>query len=535
MLKLFVVDDESWVRQGLRTTIDWTTYGIEWSGEADNGEEALRLITANVPDIILTDIKMPSMDGLVFMEEMKKTGISAKVIFISGYNDFAYAQKAIQLGAFDYILKPVEETILIDIMQRCVDEILTEKKKLEQTRQLSGRIRESLPLARQRFLELCLLEGQVPQIEVKWEALNIDLNPNRLLVATATVHEWRTEELDESGFSLIRFGLGNIAEELYIAAGISCISCPLHQHDVVDLAVILSPPAPYAIADVAEFARKWILEADRVLGLKISVGISSPLPRRDLSHAFKEAVSNTANSFYSGFGGCHLTVEQPGSEAKSIQASMDPAWSNRVVFALKLSDYRQLNDLLDEQIHYLNSLKGNLSALTVRQNVNLLMQSILTKWEEILAQIQASDKRSLTYEQTMRLYRFVLPHMKDVFFSVFYIAGAGALSNPKHTIQLALEYIHRHYQTNIGLNDVAARLYMNPSYFSRVFHEEMAETFSKYIVRLRMKKAKELLKQTPLRIYEVADKIGYKDFRHFVKTFKETEGVSPAEFRNSGI
>jgi YesN/AraC family two-component response regulator len=125
--------------------------------------------------------------------------------------------------------------------------------------------------------------------------------------------------------------------------------------------------------------------------------------------------------------------------------------------------------------------------------------------------------------------------MKQAFVSAFDTGTAGALPNPKHTIQLALDYIHRHYLRNIGLNEVSAELFMNPSYFSRIFHEEMGETFSRYIVRLRMKKAKELLRETTLRIYEIADKVGYRDHRHFVKTFKETEGVTPAEFRNSGI
>ncbi|XEC95577.1 response regulator [Paenibacillus tarimensis] len=536
MLKLFVADDEIWVRQGLRMTIDWAAYGIQWSGEAENGEDALRIIAEDTPDIILTDIKMPCMDGLMFMEELKKRGITAKVIFISGYNDFTYAQKAVQLGAFDYVLKPLEVPVLLEIIQRCADEIRLEKEQQERLRQLTGRIRESLPLARQRFLESCLMEGRVPpDMDKKWEMLYIGLNPERLLVVAATVHEWKVKGLNESGFSLLCYGLGNMAEELYATAGYRCLACPLNSHETVDVAVILSPPDAGSVLDAAAITQKWITEADRILGLKISAGLSSILTRPDLSYALKEALTSAANAFYSGFGSCHLPDSRTDIVYRTAGVPMDPAWSNRFVYALKQRDSQQLNALLDEQSEYIYSLRESMPALAVRRTGNLAAQSVLTKWQELLARSPACGELMPTFEQSLRLNRFVLPNMKQVFLSVFSSGGANAAPNPKHTIQLALEYIHNHYKTNISLSDVASRLYLNPSYFSRIFHQEMGETFSKYVIHLRLKKAKALLRQTPLRIYEIADEIGYKDVRHFVKTFKETEGVTPAEFRDNAI
>lgn len=104
----------------------------------------------------------------------------------------------------------------------------------------------------------------------------------------------------------------------------------------------------------------------------------------------------------------------------------------------------------------------------------------------------------------------------------------------KRTIETALRYIHDNYHLGISLHNVAEKIYMNPSYFSRVFHEEVGETLSRYLIRIRIAKAKELLEQTPLKVYEVADRVGYRDFRHFVKTFKEWEGMTPAQYRNYG-
>ena len=104
MIKLMVVDDELWIREGLKQTIDWKAYGIQFIGDAEDGWKALELIESNAPDIVISDIKMPSMDGMELIEEIKRRGIETKVIFISGFSDFVYAQKAIKHGAFDYIL-----------------------------------------------------------------------------------------------------------------------------------------------------------------------------------------------------------------------------------------------------------------------------------------------------------------------------------------------------------------------------------------------------------------------------------------------
>ncbi|WP_169089297.1 response regulator [Paenibacillus sp. PL91] len=114
MIKPMVVDDEHWIREELKRTIDWSPYGTQFIGVAEDGYKALELIESHVPEIIISDIKMPTMDGIELIDEIKKRRIDKKVIFISGFGDFTYAQKAVKLGAFDYNLKPVEEPITLN-------------------------------------------------------------------------------------------------------------------------------------------------------------------------------------------------------------------------------------------------------------------------------------------------------------------------------------------------------------------------------------------------------------------------------------
>ena len=242
MIKLMVVDDELWIREGLKQTIDWKAYGIQFIGDAEDGWKALELIESNAPDIVISDIKMPSMDGMELIEEIKRRGIETKVIFISGFSDFVYAQKAIKHGAFDYILKPIEEKVLLEIIKRCIDEIIKERAAVFRLEQLSGRVRESLPLARQKHLEMCLSQPMAKlELQSKWEALGIDLNPDRLIVLSTVIHEWGKRGLNESGCSLIRYALGNLMEEIISEEGIRCIACPLDENEFADAALITSP------------------------------------------------------------------------------------------------------------------------------------------------------------------------------------------------------------------------------------------------------------------------------------------------------
>ena len=157
------MDDERWVRQGLVTTIDWLAEGIEVIGEMEDGEDALTFIQDQIPDIIITDIKMPRMDGLAFIEALKNANVPSKVIIISGYSEFSYAQKAMRFGAVDYVLKPIEETLILEVVRKCIEQIKREREDHDEFVQMSERVRESLPLARQRYVETLLNNGSASQ------------------------------------------------------------------------------------------------------------------------------------------------------------------------------------------------------------------------------------------------------------------------------------------------------------------------------------------------------------------------------------
>ncbi|AZN42464.1 response regulator transcription factor [Paenibacillus albus] len=553
MIKLMVIDDEHWIREGLKQTIDWESYGVQFICDAEDGIEALKLIEANPPDIIISDIRMPSMDGMELFNELKNREIDVKVIFISGFDDFAYAQKAIKLGASDYILKPIEEHDLIAVVERCVGEIKQKNEMNFKMEELSGRVRESLPLAKQKHLEMCLSRPISEQeLLSKWETLQIDLNPNELIVLSVVVHEWGERRLDESDCSLLRYAIGNLIEEVFKEAGIRALACPLHDNEYSDVALIVSSckeDADSQYNEVVSCANRVTEEAFEVLGVRISIGVSSRGDSRKLLFTFREALTNSMEYITQGTG---LVFGPTGTDKGPMNVAgvnnvddsysgikveaLDMAWLNRIIHAIKLRDESRLSDLLDQQIALLQDLVQETSALAVRREMNTHIGMLLSKWQDMCGARDNSDSSyALMYYQKLQLYRSPLNNWKHAVMSAFLNKDNSAPGfGQRYTIDAALQFIQDNYHLEIGLNSVAKRIFLNPSYLSRVFHAEVGETFSRYLTRVRIAKAKELLDQTPLKIYEVAEQVGYKDFRYFVKTFKELEGITPSQYRNYG-
>lgn len=546
MYTLLVVDDEKWVRQGLSITIDWLSEGIELIGEAEDGEEALTRIRNESPDIIITDIKMPRMDGLDLMKALTNRPKKAYVIIISGYSDFEYAQKALKYGAYDYVLKPIKETALLEVVRRCVSELDQENKRRHQLTELSGRIRESLPLARQRFLEMLLLGSNVDpfsELEARWQALNITLNPHALTVLAVKIHHWGPKASGEKDRSWIRLALANIAEEIAARRG-HAVACPLDHNADAELAVLFSRESSLddkkkwrkdAFPDPDEMT-SVIDAAQRYLGLTISIGISGPGNMTELGQCFEEALHACSNAFYDGFGKVY-DAEQQSKRAYKPHAYIGPdgSWETRLHQAMKLGDEGAIHEWVDLLIEHAKSVRERISPLHVSRGLRLLLQGVGKKWEA--AHPYRTAPGIDRFNETILNGDLALVQLGDALRHALLHCASESRGSGHRTriVELGMQFSHRHYMEGITMNDAAEHLFLNPSYFSKVFHEEVGETYSKYLIRLRMNKAKQLLKTSTLKIYEIAEQVGYADFRHFSKTFKELEGLTPGQYRDLGI
>ncbi|MBP1964518.1 YesN/AraC family two-component response regulator [Paenibacillus aceris] len=533
MYSLLIVDDERWVRQGLVSTIDWQAEGIEVLGDVEDGEEALKFIQSHIPDIIITDIKMPRMDGLTFIETLKNANLSSKIIIISGYSEFSYAQKAMRFGAVDYVLKPIEETLMLDVVRKCIEQIKREREDHHEFVQMSESIRESLPLARQRYLETLLTNESASNqySRTVWDRLNIPLDPHHLKVIIVKVYDWGLHEQNPKEHYLLRHAIGNFAKETVKMIG-KMITCPLHDHEDADLALLISPLNE---ADHWSEQGTWetlITACWRHLGIGINIGMSHKSEITKLHASFQDAIQASAYAFYDGYGKVYAAEGKEKPPSWPLQTYSQPnGWMTRFIHAVKLGDDGALQALIDELFTHLQLHREKCSPLLLRKGLTSLFSEIEKKlWTSYSSEPNANLKSFI-------LPYFALPELKDVLRAIVlkFQIGDSTSGNRKRFIELAVKYMEEHYTEQLTMNRVAEHLFLNPSYFSKLFHEKMGETFSKYIIRLRVNKAKELLKDSTLKIYEVAEQVGYQDFRHFVKLFKEQEGMTPAQYRDRGV
>jgi YesN/AraC family two-component response regulator len=531
MYSLLIVDDERWVRQGLRSTIDWQAEGIEVLGEAEDGEEALKLIELQIPDIIITDIKMPRMDGLALIETVTNRKLPTKIVIISGYSDFSFAQKAMRCGASDYVLKPIEETQVLDVVRRCVIQIKCEREDHHHIVRISECMRESLPLARQRYLEILLTNKSASFHNWKtlWDSLDIRLDPNHLKVIGVKVYDWGSNTNDPKGQYLLRYALGNIAEEIGAVTG-KTMTCPLEHHEDADL-VILQSPFLQDDGGTERGMESLIEAARRYLGIQINIGISQIRVYENLPVSFQEAVHASAYAFYDGYGKVYeaARLEQPYS--LQVQEYTGPSgWDTRFVHTVKLGKETVLSELIEELIAHVQINRRKYPPYQLRNGLTNLLYEIEKKLE---------PSYSSEHSPINRLYVpfCTLSELKNELMTVVrqFQRIRNTIGNRKRVIKLALNYMEEHFTEAITMNRVAEQHYFNPSYFSKIFHEETGETYCKYLIRLRMEKAKNLLKDSSLKIYEVAEQVGYQDFRHFVKLFKAKEGITPAQYRDLGV
>jgi YesN/AraC family two-component response regulator len=545
MFSLLIVEDEPWILQGLCRAIDWEAEGFQLIGGAADGEEALALIDQHRPDLIITDVRMPRMDGIALLEEIRRRRLESRVIVISGYSEFEYAQKALKAGAVDYLLKPVQKTELVQLVRKIGQAIMEERENREQVHRMTGTLRESLPLARAHFLQTLLTRGaagvSAERIERQWHSIGLDIDPSRLYVITAVVHDWGPKGGSASDLPLLMYALTNMAEETAARFGPSvAFSLDLARDAMIEADLVMlhtdhRETAAKEIPKLYESLPGLIQEARRLLGVTISLGCSRLTQVHSLPQAFEEAMQLAAQYFYKGFGNVFLPTDPPGPAPNQACSYAGPAgWDNRFAGALKLGNLRLAKELVDELAAHVSQHKDRLRPLELVRGLRKLMRTVHDK-----VMINYQGSYSTVPEEAapeLTLPPCTLDTLPSALIETIghYQQSVRTTGNRRRFVELAIQYIQRHQDKGITLNEVADALNINPSYFSKMFHEETGETFSKFLLRLRMDKAKQLLRETTLRIYEIAVLVGYNDVKYFTKLFKESEGMSPVRYRELG-
>ncbi len=519
--KVFLVEDEIVARDGIRDNVDWESVGFKLCGEAPDGEIALPLIEETQPDVLITDIKMPFMDGLQLSKIIREHLPWVKIIILSGHDEFEYAQSALKMGVTEYLLKPVSATDIQNVLKNLGDKLSKEHKEQESLRQLQQSAEGNLVLQRDQFL-LRLVMGGVPSSDAIEQSQNYGLN---VVAKYYLVMLMKIELNDNKPFDYHEF---RSAERIVSDLSANHADVLMTKKDVEELVLLFKGDSHEQLNEEAKFLAKQAKKnVEQQTQCRLSVVIGPPQNRLgDIHHSFAEAL---------------VRIKRPVIEAQPPELEgVDGQKELRNIDQAAIENYLRFGSLDDFEGFFSASLHPIEKAvrnshlirhyfivdilLTIAQFVSDLGGEVNQVVPEVLNLENFLDK-VVTVEQ-MKL------QMKNIFEKALTLRNARTNHERLFLIQQAKEHIDNHFmEPTLQLKEVAAKFNISPSHFSSVFHDEIGETFRDYLGKLRINRAKELLRTTNMKSSEIAHLCGYRDPHYFSTVFKKRCDITPQQFR----
>ena len=537
MLKVFLVEDESIVREGLKNNIPWQEYGYQFMGEASDGEMALPMIRKIRPDVLITDIKMPFMDGLALSQIVTQEIPDIKIIIISGYDEFEYAQRAIRVGVEQYLLKPVTRGALRKVLLEIREKIETEQEQKSYLDTFQNEMKEYEEYSRRNFLEK-VFGGALSVQQIYEEAANISLELGgpcyNIVLLSLQVKRQNPEAMmrEPEGFDRVKEALFRyfmrFPEYLVFRWNISLygvlIRGEAEQMEEMKKRCLTNI---VKICSEEEFSMEW------------HAAVGEPVERLSLLPECYTKVNHIlAHRFFNPQQ--HILTEKdaqeflPGKDIKSFE-SLDSAKVNPEIIRGFLREGKQ-EEIEDFINGYLAGVKEALESRLFRDYLLLNVRFTTVNYMEMLGISQQEVLPESDHEK-MREVSInsgdIYDYMQELLERALMLRDRESENQGKRVLKKGLEYIEENFsEDSLSLNSVAGAIGVSGNYFSSVFSQEMQMTFIEYVTKKRMEKAKKLLRQTDKHSGEIAAEVGYKDPHYFSFVFKKTVGCTPREYRN---
>ena len=544
MLKIFLAEDEVVVRETIKRMIPWEELGFELVGEAADGEMALPLLIRQQPDLLITDIKMPFMDGLTLARLAKKEIPGLKVVILSGYDDFNYAKQAIGIGVEDYLLKPITKNALIERLSEIRSRYEHEKTQKEYYEKFQREMQAYEKNSSRDFFE-ALVDGSMDMMEVykRAEKLGLDIvaEAYNVLIFTMNCDEdfsgqrdeyssWEAESLE----LLENFFAGHSSAMLFRSNIFSYGVLLKGQRETIEENTRACVDEIRKILSRQDGRREWFLAVGQ------SVERLSQIQKsyHTASRAFSQRYLYDENILYYDE---METMEHPGGQAETE----DNAYLQKVdVNALNPAILQKFlsNGLQEETENFVKDYfyaigQEPMESLVFRNYVILNVRFSVISFIKGLGcdtnEMESADTEEVLAESGKNM-ESAIAYAKKMISQAIEIRDQNSGNKNRSILKTAVDFIDSHYmEEDISLNTVANVANVSSNHFSALFSQNMGQTFIEYLTTLRMNKAKELLRCTGMRSSEIAGEIGYKDAHYFSYLFKKTQGMTPSDYRTA--
>ena len=544
MLKIFLAEDEVVVRETIKRMIPWEELGFELVGEAADGEMALPLLIRQQPDLLITDIKMPFMDGLTLARLAKKEIPGLKVVILRGYDDFNYAKQAIGIGVEDYLLKPITKNALIERLSEIRSRYEHEKTQKEYYEKFQREMQAYEKNSSRDFFE-ALVDGSMDMMEVykRAEKLGLDIvaEAYNVLIFTMNCDEdfsgqrdeyssWEAESLE----LLENFFAGHSSAMLFRSNIFSYGVLLKGQRETIEENTRACVDEIRKILSRQDGRREWFLAVGQ------SVERLSQIQKsyHTASRAFSQRYLYDENILYYDE---METMEHPGGQAETE----DNAYLQKVdVNALNPAILQKFlsNGLQEETENFVKDYfyaigQEPMESLVFRNYVILNVRFSVISFIKGLGcdtnEMESADTEEVLAESGKNM-ESAIAYAKKMISQAIEIRDQNSGNKNRSILKTAVDFIDSHYMDEeISLNTVANVANVSSNHFSALFSQNMGQTFIEYLTTLRMNKAKELLRCTGMRSSEIAGEIGYKDAHYFSYLFKKTQGMTPSDYRKA--
>lgn len=528
MFKVAIVDDEIWVCRLIQKLIDWEELGLELAFVENDGESGLERIIDERPDIVLSDIRMPNMDGMKMLEGIRQKRIDSRVIIISGYPDFDYAKKVMRYGAYDYLLKPVEKHELKNVLVKIVEELKKETAQKAEIYHQSENVEKIRDVTSELFIRKLVAKRRIEESLLKLainNKLTLDSVENQYTVIVIKAILDDTNNKDSLTF------IENY-KELYSDLNQQCNKITFF---INNFRVFILNHEDETAEKIDSYLRQEYAELKYNQGRNVVISYSEAFQDiNNIEAAFDQAIRGT----------CQYMVRNnkkhiyPSSAEYDLEHGLFPRELTKMLIinveALSVESmievvhqmYEIIYDKARKKPHIMQEISIKISniILSTLKGMDESGNDEFRLEKEFFNRISACNKVEEFEPVAEKFFREKIEELYE-----------KRRDKSINIIERAKQYIAQNYERKITLGDVAGYLYLNPKYFSNIFKKEVGIGFVDYVNSVRIDVSKDLLKGNKYSIGQVASKVGFSDPKHFSKLFKKKTQTTPKEYRQYHI